>query len=289
VYNNALKVYEFYEKNPDYVKLKSQRLRTRKDVANCFYQLQNAVDSFSYRRMMRERVINGEDIPSVLLPRDGKNIPMSSYYLYVDAYRFYQRELENGILNVNSPFPIYDTRIAPLIVNSYENRSGSDEYNGDYVNVALYVPVIVKPVRLLTDSERIIRQTILNGGIPKKIDKPAKTDIKKSVVKNKKILSDTTLLTSASIVYIPPVINKEGLLKYTYPPNGAIPCYYQSPLGGGWLMGYMVKRNFRKFLPTDEYYYVLPQFLKELLNDDESLEKYLRIKFGGYYNGLYTK
>jgi len=282
VYNNALKVYEFYEKNPDYVKLKSVKLTTAQSVRDCFYQLQDAVDSFQIRWQLRERVLKGEDLPKVLLPRDGKNIPMSDYFIYVDAYHFYQRELENGILNTTSPFPVYDIRIAPLVVNSYENRFGHDGFNGDFVNVALYIPVTVKPYAMLTDSEKVVREQILSGNIPKQVIK------KKMVIatlppKTKKQV-DTTILQSANIELVLPTIEKIPAPKIRKAiPLDAIPIYYND-----WLMGYMVKRKFRKFLPEDEFYWALPKWMVQFLNDDTAIEKYLRIKYGGYYDGLYT-
>jgi len=249
VYVNALKVYDFYEKNHDYIKLKTQKLRTRHEVLNCFYQLRVSVDSFKTIWNRRERFLSGENLPEVLMPRGGKNIPIDSYYLRINSYRFYQRELENGILNMNSPFPVYDTRIFPLVINSYENRYGRDESNGDLVNVALYIPITVKPFRMLTDSEKVIRRKILGGFNTRRKDPP----------KN---------------------------FSYTIPPPNAVPMYYRSPLGGGSLMGYMVGRRFRKYLPTDEYYSALPQWLRDLLNDNVALEKYLRSKIGDYYEGL---
>lgn len=288
VYNNALKIYEFYEKNPDYVKLKSVRLKTKQEVLNCFYQLENAVDSFIALSQLRDRVINGENLPNVLLPRDGKNIPMNEYYVYIDDYRFYQRELENGILNINSPFPIYDIRIAPLIINSYENRFSRDEYNGDFVNVALYIPVTIKPYKLLTDSEKIIRTEILLGVIPKKILQ-SKSKIEPKPKLNSKPIKPTSKddspLESANINYVPPIIRKQ--YKYTIPPSGSISIYYLTQYGGGYLMGYMVGRKFRKYLPTDEFYWTLPKWLRDFLDNDIELEKYLRNKLGQYYNGLY--
>lgn len=282
VYNNALKVYEFYEKNPDYSKLKTVRLRTKQDVLNCFYQLEDALDTFNMRWLLRERVLNGENIPSVLLPRSGKNIPKNDYYLYIDNYRFYQRELESGILNITSPFPLYDIRISPLVINSYENRKSYDDNNGDFVNVALYIPVTVKPFRLLTDSERIVRENILKGIIPKpKLIKTTKPIIPKT--KSKK--PDTTLLPSSNLTIILPTYQKE--IKRTYAPFYAIPIYSENLPFSQWLMGYWIKRKFRKFLSTDEYYEFLPKGLKELLNNNVELEKYLKQRFGAYYDGLY--
>ena len=281
VYNNALKVYEFYEKNSNYVKLKSIRIKTKQEALNCFYKLEDAVDSFIKLRQLRERLLNGEDLPNVLLPRDGKNILMSDYYSYVDAYRFYQRELENGILNIHSPFPIYDIRISPLVTNSYENRTNNDEYNGDFVNVALYIPVVVKPYRLLSDSEKILRKQILGGSIPKKI-----LQLKKLLPKPKKPKQeDNTPLQSANIDYIAPTIPKQ--YAYTIPPNNSIGMYYLTSYGGGYLMGYIIGRKFRKYLPTDEFYETLPKWLKDFLNNDIELEKYLKNKLGDYYDGLY--
>jgi hypothetical protein len=58
-----------------------------------------------------------------------------------------------------------------LVVNSYENRYGRDGFNGDFVNVALYIPVTVKPYAMLTDSEKVVREQILNGNIPKGVIK----------------------------------------------------------------------------------------------------------------------
>ena len=46
---------------------------------DCFYQLENALDSLNIRWQLRERVLNGEDIPSVLMTRDGKNINKEDY------------------------------------------------------------------------------------------------------------------------------------------------------------------------------------------------------------------
>ena len=291
VYNNALKVYEFYEKNPAYTKLKTQKLKTRQDVINCFYSLQDAVDSFNARWASRERVLKGEYIPSVLLPKDGKNIPMDQYYQYVDAYRFYQRELENGILNTTSPFPIYDIRIAPLVVNSYENRGTGDEYNGDFVNVALYIPITIKPYRLLTDSEKIVREKILNGIIPNKVIPKTKkvitpTPPPKEIVK--KLIKDTTLLPSANIDLVLPPIDKVVVTKkFKAIPIGATPMYYRDALGGGWLMGWMVGRKFRKYQQGDEYFEYVPQYIKDLLNDEIKLEKYIKLMWGDYYDGIY--
>ena len=299
IYNNALKVYEFYEKDPNYVKLKTEKLKTKQMLKNCFYNLEDAVDSFTNRFMLREQVLSGVDLPHVLMPRDGKNIPISDYYQYLDEYRFYEREFENGILNTTSPFPLYDVRIAPLIVNSYENRTSYDDFNGDFVNVALYVPVTIKPVRLLSDSEKVLRKKALEGYVFLKPDVKKVTNINTStkdstgkkiprkinLPQNKPSTLDDVEIKNSSIEYVPPVVRKN----YTSPPPNSVPMYYYSSPGNGTLMGYIIGRKFRKYLPTDEYYWALPKWLKEFLNNDKELEKYLKLQLGGWYEGLYTK
>lgn len=284
VYNNSLKVYEFYEKNPDYIKLKSVKLRTKQDVLNCFYSLQDAVKEFNERFVLRQRVLNGENLPNVLLPRSGKNIPLSDYYVYVDEYRFFQRELENGILNTSSPFPIYDVRIAPLIINSYENRYGKNEFNGDYVNIALYIPVTIKPYRLLTEEEKKEREMILSGVISPNVIKP-KTVAKKitPLTELKRITNDTTILPTANIEYTLPTIIKQTP-GFTSAPTTATPIFFE---GNGWLIGHMIGRKFRKFQPTDEFYSALPQSIKDFLMDDEAIKFYLEQLYGKYYDGIY--
>jgi hypothetical protein len=303
VYNNSLKVYEFYEKNPDYVKIKSVRFKTNQDVLNCFYSLQDAVKEFKQRFELRERVLNGENIPSVLLPRNGKNIPLSDYYVSIDDYRFFQRELENGILNTKSPFPLYDYRIAPLVVNSYENRYGKNEFNGDFVNIALYIPVTVKPYRLLTEEEKKEREIILKGVISPNIIKPKTVDKKITpLTELKRITNDTTILPTANIEYTLPTINKQikdttivlvdtmkivTVAKFKPIPSGAIPIYYYNSWGNSWFIGHMVGRKFRKFQPGDEFYWVLPKSIKDFLMNDEAIKFYLEQIYGKYYDGIY--
>lgn len=283
VYNNAINVYNFYEKSLDYVKLSSQKLKTRQDVLACFHLLENAVDSFALNWIKRERLINGEDLPNVLLPRDGKNIPVDQYYLQVDAYRFYQRELENGILNTTSPFPIYDTRIAPLVINAYENRVSRDDFNGDFVNVALYIPVVVKPYAMLSDSEKVLREEIIRGRVPEKLKK--KKPQNSPIAKNKRKKVAIVPIKNSTSDYI--ITTPKNTGSFTRPPANAISVYYYNGYGGGHLMGYLVGRKFRKYLPTDEFYWATPKWLKSFLDDSSAVDKYLKQRLGAYYNGLY--
>jgi len=157
----------------------------------------------------------------------------------------------------------------------------------------LYIPVTIKPFRLLTDSEKILRQKVLSGIIPNKvIPKDVKKDKPKSLIPppGKRITSDTTLLPSANIDFDTiRLAKKEEAIIFGKVPADAIPTYLWEGNAGGWIIGWMVKRKFRKFLPTDEHYWALPKRVKIFLNDDVAVERYLQDKFGGYYDGYYLE
>ena len=156
----------------------------------------------------------------------------------------------------------------------------------------LFRSVTIKPYKLLTDSEKVIREKILSGIIPNKVIPKTKKVItptpppKEEV---KKLIKDTTLLPSANIdLILPPIDKVIVIIKKPKPiPYDAQPMYYYNEYSSGWLMGWMVGRKFRKFLPTDEYYEYLPQYVRDLLNDEIKLDKYLKMKWGGYYDGIY--
>ena len=70
-------------------------------------------------------------------------------------------------------------------------------------------------------------------------------------------------------------------------PWDASPMYDYDAVGSYWLMGWMIKGKFKPIIPTDEFYDWLPKTLKDFLNNKEKLEQYLKLKWGGYYDGLY--
>jgi hypothetical protein len=92
-----------------------------------------------------------------------KDITYRDYYQEIDEYRFYQRELENQIVNKESPAPIYDNRVCPVVVNEYKCLDSTSVFFGDIVNIPLYIPVIVKPASMLTSAEKITREEILKN------------------------------------------------------------------------------------------------------------------------------
>jgi hypothetical protein len=279
IYNNSLKVYSFYENNKAYKKISSIRLNTKLDVTNCFYKLDSSLDNFKMIWQKRERRLAGENL-GILMPRNGENIAVEEYYQKIDEYRFYQREFENGILNITSPFPMYDTRIAPLVINKYINYTANDYNNGDEVEIALYIPVTVKPYSLLTEDEMKLRQKIL-GVKPKYVTSnifPKRKVIMKtdSVVKPMYLVKPNkkdSILEPSEFKY--PLFNG-NITNPIYASNGYTSC----------LIGWLVGRKFRKLKPEEYVQFAVPLYGRELLQNEKELDKTLRIKFGEYYQGI---
>jgi hypothetical protein len=174
---------------------------------------------------------------------------------------------------------MYDIRIAPLVVNTYINNYG-EEFNSDQVEIALYIPVTVKPYILLTQDELKLREKLL-GVKPKYVNSnifPKRRVImrKDSLVKPMYAIrhgkKDSVL--APSIFKYP--IFVENYSNPIYASNGITSC----------LVGWMIGRKFRKIKPNEYNQYAVPSYGRQLLENQKELDKTLRIKFGEYYQGL---
>tara|TARA_R110000868_G_scaffold36279_7_gene128956 strand:- start:6245 stop:7162 length:918 start_codon:yes stop_codon:yes gene_type:complete len=267
VYNNAIKVYDFYENNKSYIKTRSTQLYSIREKQDVFEMLDQAKKMFFVIRSEMVKISKEEKKFSAGKPKsEYKDISYKEYYSEVDDYRFYEREMENQIININAPAPLYDSRIAPILVNEYKCQDTSSVYFGDLVNIPLYIPVVVKPYTLLTSAELILRNDILNilpiGIIPKSTI-PKKVDAIKHMIKRDSI--------------------KTNGFEY----NEGSPIYAFNEYGSGALIGFFIRRKFIKIKPKDYDKYAVPNFARKLLNDDVELEKMLKIRFGEYYLGLF--
>jgi hypothetical protein len=284
IYNNSLLVYNFYENNKSYKKLNFYYIKTKSDRIDIFTKMKSARNE--YLQMINK---NSEYIKNNNLLTGLSDLPFAQYYNVVDAWRFYQRELEYKIVNDDAPFPLYDSRISPITVCVYKNMDNRSEFFNDEVNIPMYIPVTVKPYILLTEAEKIQRAEIL-----------AKVESVKNKIEFEKKLTFTAKRTiappvSTPVPYSPTFDSIPTQVKTPLPtvrtapriPAGATPVYCDGPYGGGWLMGYMIGRRFRKFYSTDEYYWALPKEAKRILENDNEIEALLRLYFGEYYEGFY--
>jgi len=249
IYNNSLKVNDYYKNNTIYIQTRSRELVTSDDKKDVFDLLQQARKMFfvirrTVAKMEPDKFRVGET------SKKYKDITYEQYYSSIDEYRFYQRELENQIVNINAPQPIYDSRIAPILINEYKCSDSSSAYFGDLVNIPLYIPVVVKPFSLLSSTEIIERNEILNITIT---------------------LSKSEIITKTI---------KESLTIQSYYESSHLPIYYENTL-----IGFLAGRSFLKIKPSEYQYYAVKKIGQILLEDEERLNKFLKIKFGDY---IYT-
>lgn len=277
LYNNAIKVVNFYERHPDYIKISSEKILTPYDKLHIFQELSDA------RRMFKTIRKLYPPLPSAKL----KDFTYNEYYQEVDEYRFYQRELENQTLNREAAASLYDLRISPVIINRYTCNNINSIYNGDLVNIPLYLPVIVKPFMMLTDSELVLRNALL--GIttvaPPNFIKYVSPVIKKDTLHPVKrpINEQPSLLEMQKVTAI-----DDKKYKFLSKYNTQSPVYYfEDPaLGGPALIGFMNDRVFVRIKKEDYNSFAVPIWAQKLLEDTERLNKFLNQLFGKYFQAI---
>jgi hypothetical protein len=86
-----------------------------------------------------------------------RKISRDEYYQKIDENKFYQRETANSIVDVSSPFPLYDRRITPQALNLYINSINGSPMKGDIVVSPQYDPLAVAPWSPLSDEDKKAR------------------------------------------------------------------------------------------------------------------------------------
>jgi hypothetical protein len=270
LYNNAIKVVQFYDSNTEYKLTNSIELETTRQKRDIFEQLKEARRMFNIIRRELATLSDAEKKFTAGKPKKGyKDIGYNDYYAEVDEYRFYQRELENQIINANAQIPIYDNRIAPILLNTYQNADTSSIYFGDLVQIPLYVPVVVKPFALLTGPELMLRNKVLKLPAPKVY--PTRLIVKR----------DTTPQPNYTQKDI-----KEQKNPLLYPSAYKLPVYAYNNYGSASIIGFMIGHKFKKLTHEEYAQYAVAPFARTILADDLLLDKLLKIKFGEYYFGL---
>lgn len=293
VYNNALKVYEYYENNPKYQRTRQVELNSDMSKRNIFEDLATARRLFFVIRRefgttnaAQKKFAAGKPVPAY------KDIKYNQYYQEIDDYRFYQRELESQIVNAAAPASLFDIRIAPIIVNEYHCVDSTDPHFGDLVNIPLYVPVTVKPVMLLTEDELESRNQILAKidasykplVIQKPYEDPPKIETK---------IIDTPVATPIAKTIEKPVgTSKASLEKPIYLPTVyrkcqfPIPTYAYNPNTGGTIVGFVCGKTFIKIKPNEYKHYAVPDWAKSILENEKSLNELIKNKFGEYITNI---
>jgi hypothetical protein len=303
LYKNTLEVLKFYEKNPAYQKIRTVAVRTEKERKDVFDRLQNARRLF---HLVRQPGQNMDTNSTIKRPTD---ISYSQYFKYINEHRFQQRELENQIINHHSPYPLYDNRISPLVVNEYKCIGENNEYLGDLVNIPLYVPLMVKPMRLLTKKEKEAREEIARKiedndlenifGDLNETSETAKSGAtnppnkKQKGVEGENAKPDKTALAEQKAENNEPVKSKvpakpdEPVIPikpaFVFDDRFANPIYYYNQYGSGSIIGFSIKQYFRKLRPEEYDTYMLPKSTREFLSDEIRMQNWLRTRYGNYY------
>jgi len=251
IYHNALKVFEFYNNNKSYKKLRTIEVKTDNEKRDVYEMLESARNSFyAIRKEFSTRKII--DTSNVKRPKY-IDITYDQYYHKIDGYRFYQRELENQIINSVAPISIYDFRIIPFVVNEYKCVDSTSSFFGDLVNLPLYLPVMVKPVSLLTPEEIIEKNELLHIEITKSL---VPTIVNTAVV-------EIHQKKSSSI--------------------GGTPVYLYNRTGSSSIIGFLDNRIFRKIRPEEYKEFVVMKYAQEFLQNNDMVEKFVKSRYGEYY------
>lgn len=255
----------FYDDNKSYQLQKSNELTGKEEKKEVYNRLNEAKRYFfTIRQAAKDRKPTQWDVK----PKSGyKDITFNEYYQDIDEFRFYQRELENEIVNANAPLPMYDTRIWPIVINEYVNIDSNDIYFGDLVQIPLYIPVVVKPYTLLTGAELALRNKILHI-IAKDSSIAIKADNRQMI---KKIPEDTTT--------IKPLIEYQPKIEGT-------PVFCYNSYGSASIIGYINNRIFYRLRPYQYKIYAVQKFAIDIIEDEAKLKLLLFNKFGEYISDV---
>jgi len=307
LYNNAVKVQEFFETNKLYVKTRTVKIVNEDEKRDIFNKLQQARSIFVLIRNEKLNAAQEDKFESTKPNPNYKDITYRDYYHEIDEYRFYQRELENQIVNKEAPAPIYDNRVCPVVVNEYKCTDSNSVFFGDIVNIPLYIPVIVKPAAMLTSAEKTTREEILrteyNIPAPPKKEKtivkvtaPAEKapapDHKKAepvIVKTepepvKQISVETSVVETPAVkqeTNSVATIPSKPVENIVYERKG-LPVYYFNGAGSGSIIGFMDNGNFRKVRREEYKELMVMKYAQDLLENEEKFKTWLRIQYGGY-------
>lgn len=255
IYNNATKVYDFYNNNTNYILVKTKEIISDFDKAAVFNNLKEAKKMFFViRKQMNVCAAPNKNAAKLKLNKKYKDINYLQYFDEVDEHRFYQREIENQIINIEAPITFYDDRIAPLLVNEYKCIDSTNIYYGDIVNIPMYVPVVIKPYNLLTPVELALRNKLLHIEVMTITSNSIETETKYFVIDES---------TESKII-------------------SGMPVYFYNENGSGSIVGFLKNRRFRKLKPHEYAAYVVSKSAQAMLQDDERFKKWIKQMYGDY-------
>jgi hypothetical protein len=293
IYNNAVKVYDFYDNNKSYTKIRTVEIRSDQEKREVFDRLQQAKKLFFViRKEIAKIKYDNKNSLSEYNPKY-KDINFNQYFQEIDEFRFYQRELENQILNLDAPIPIYDIRICPVVINEYKCFDTSSTYFGDIVNIPLYIPLIVKPTELLTAKELSLRNEILQIKSKLIIEQPEVEKIETSIVEPRQIHATKIDQAVSLEVHTIPINSSRSLTIQT---TSAIlipkeqtdnnitgsAVFLYNEFGSGSIIGFFKNGRFRKIRPQEYAQFAVLKYAQDLLENNDKLKEWISLHYGEY-------
>ncbi len=293
LYNNAIKVYDFYDNNIAYTKTRTVEIRSDQEKKDVFDRLQQAKKMFFVIRREVAKIKDDDKNALAKYSPKYKDINFSQYFQEIDEFRFYQRELENQILNLDAPIPIYDNRISPVVINEYKCLDTSSIYFGDMVNIPLYIPIIVKPLALLTPTELSLRNEILHIKSKLIIVQPQLEKKEISIVVPRQIHTTQTV-QSIPVQLRPMPINSSGPLVTQTTSAILMPkeqtdnkitgtaVFLYNEFGSGSIIGFFKNGRFRKIRPQEYAQFAVLKYAQDLLENNDKLKEWISQHYGEY-------
>lgn len=159
LYNNSMDLLKYYGNQKKYAPMGHENVLPglseyiTSSNMEAMRQLASRVNRKSYPTTSRS---------SSIVNPDDEDFTMQDYYgrFVNEPYKYKQREQNNYILDLDSPFTLYDTRITPTKKYAFENIKKGNVWRanplyGDRVTFYGYDPLSVKPYSMRTPQEKL--------------------------------------------------------------------------------------------------------------------------------------
>lgn len=150
LYNNAREVLEWYKNNPQYAEDPTRK----QPISTLPTRLAQSLAGMEHKekRGFRTTLINDNKRTGSVLPVSEFNKPVLE-----NPAQYYQREIENNVLNMSAPMPLIDRRINPDLVKFYREKI---KQSPDLVTIATYDPEKIRPRGIIKKPEETTDTTI---------------------------------------------------------------------------------------------------------------------------------
>lgn len=165
LYNNTVKVLKYYQDRNHMNEI------TLGSSSRTTYVVGTYLFDDLYEALLRFISMDGNVThPGLNGIKSTDHLPLEDYYRKVDKNKFYQRETANWIIDTRAPMQLYDKRIVPTASYFFLYVNANDPLSGDAVTIPSYDPIAIKPERMLTPEERVLRQERYgtSAGMPKR-------------------------------------------------------------------------------------------------------------------------